>query len=167
MKGDGLNMKNKNLTRELIFDMDGTIADLYGVPDWLPKLRAEDATPYRDARPLYDMDSLNSIIWIFKKMGYHISVVSWGAMGASAEYDRLVKREKIKWLRKYEFPYDEIYVVPYGTPKSDFIANEFSVLLDDSLEVRNDFVHSSSGYQKIAIDATENIISQLVKMLVA
>ena len=24
------------------FDMDGTIADLYGVEDWLPKLRAYD-----------------------------------------------------------------------------------------------------------------------------
>lgn len=33
----------------ICFDMDGTIADLYAVPNWLDKLRAEDASPYADA----------------------------------------------------------------------------------------------------------------------
>ena len=44
------------MKKMICFDMDGTIADLYNVPNWLPKLRAEDASPYEDAAPIYDMN---------------------------------------------------------------------------------------------------------------
>ena len=40
------------------FDMDGTIADLYGAKDWLPRLRAYDAKIYAEARPLCNMNTL-------------------------------------------------------------------------------------------------------------
>ena len=33
------------MNKTLVFDMDGTIADLYGVEGWLEMLRAEDETP--------------------------------------------------------------------------------------------------------------------------
>ena len=39
----------------IIFDMDGTIADLYGVDDWLTKLRNEDISPYLECEPLVPM----------------------------------------------------------------------------------------------------------------
>jgi hypothetical protein len=32
--------------KTLVFDMDGTIADFYGVTGWLDYLKAEDTTPY-------------------------------------------------------------------------------------------------------------------------
>lgn len=156
-----------NISKELIFDMDGTIADLYGVEDWLPKLRAEDTSPYREARPLYDMDSLNEVIHIFKKMGYRVIIVSWGSKNASKEYDIAVEKAKTEWIYEYDFPADEIHVVPYGTPKSEFIKSQFSVLIDDNSEVRNEFLKSTFGMFRWAIDANENIISQLLKLLVA
>ena len=34
------------------FDMDGTIADLYGVNGWLEMLREENARPYGIANPM-------------------------------------------------------------------------------------------------------------------
>ena len=34
------------MTNMICFDMDGTIANLYGVHNWLEMLRAEDPTPY-------------------------------------------------------------------------------------------------------------------------
>ena len=46
----------------LVFDMDGTIADLYGVENWLSLLRAENPLPYEIAKPLYDMDELEQIL---------------------------------------------------------------------------------------------------------
>ena len=58
------------MNKTIVFDMDGTIADLYGVEGWLDMLRAEDATPYRQAKPIYDMDMLNDLIDILKNMGY-------------------------------------------------------------------------------------------------
>ena len=38
----------------IYFDMDGTIADLYGVENWLNDLRTERTTPYEIATPLCD-----------------------------------------------------------------------------------------------------------------
>ena len=41
------------MKKAIFWDMDGTIADLYNVPNWLDKLRAEDTSPYREAKPLF------------------------------------------------------------------------------------------------------------------
>ena len=35
--------------KQIWFDMDGTLADLYGVENWLEKLRASDPSPYAEA----------------------------------------------------------------------------------------------------------------------
>ena len=37
------------MTKMIVFDMDGTIADLYGVEGWLEMLEAENAAPYVEA----------------------------------------------------------------------------------------------------------------------
>ena len=49
-------MKKLNIT--INFDMDGTIADLYGVENWLDYLIAEDAFPYETAEPLLRLSAL-------------------------------------------------------------------------------------------------------------
>lgn len=46
------------IRKSINWDMDGTIANLYSVPDWLEKLRAEDPSPYLDADPMCDMKNL-------------------------------------------------------------------------------------------------------------
>ena len=51
----------RDMSRMLVFDMDGTIADLYGVNGWLEMLRNEDALPYEIAKPLYDMDIMREL----------------------------------------------------------------------------------------------------------
>lgn len=154
-------------SKALIFDMDGTIADLYNVENWLEKLRAEDASPYRDAKPMYDMDTLGVILDIFRDLGYRIMVVSWGSMNATREYNREVKRAKLDWLNHHGFPYDEVHVIKYGTPKQNFIKDDVSILIDDNDEVRASFLKSTRGQERQAIDAKRNIIEQLVNILVA
>lgn len=158
---------NNITSKALIFDMDGTIADLYGVEGWLEMLRAEDATPYKVAKPMYDMDTLNVILDIFHKMGYRIVVVSWGAMDATREYNKAVKRAKLDWLNSHGFPYDEVHVVKYGTPKQNFIKDNLSILIDDNDEVRASFLKSTRGQERQVIDAKQNIVRELVNMLVA
>ena len=47
------------MERKMIcFDMDGTLADLYGVQDWLDYLIEEDETPYLIAEPMCNMCEL-------------------------------------------------------------------------------------------------------------
>jgi len=62
------------------FDMDGTLADLYGVENWLPMLRASDPTPYMVARPLVNLSALARVLNRLQREGYEIGVISWTSM---------------------------------------------------------------------------------------
>lgn len=102
----------------LVFDMDGTIADFYGVDGWLESILAKDIKPYATAEPLYDMDVLTTILDALKTLGWKIAITSWLAKTSTKEYDEKVKEAKIAWLERYDFPYDILNIVPYGTDKS-------------------------------------------------
>lgn len=149
------------LNKILVFDMDGTIVDLYGVKNWLEMLRAEDDTPYKVAKPLYDMDSLNFIINILKENGWKIVVTTWLAKESSNYYDEKVKKAKIEWLKKVNFPYDEIYITQYGVLKTTCTEKYggFQVLVDDNAKVREDWTLGN------VINANENILEQLVDLI--
>lgn len=123
----------------LVFDMDGTIADLYGVPDWEAKLRAEDASPYAEAEPLWDMMALRDLLLRFIDRGWEIRVVSWLAMDASPEYNTAVRRAKRDWLERYRFPADKVHLVAYGTTKADAVRKSATsaILIDDNAKVRD------------------------------
>lgn len=140
--------------KTLVFDMDGTLADTYGVNGWLKMLRAEDPTPYIKAEPLYDMVLLTAILWVLKNDGWRIAVTSWLAKESSPEYDAEVRQAKIDWLRRYDFPYDEIHLVKYGTTKANCTRKlgGFQILIDDNENVRKGWTLGD------AIDANQNII---------
>ena len=50
------------MNKTLVFDMDGTIADFYGVEGWLDDLHAENTRPYSQAEPLWDMVELAEVL---------------------------------------------------------------------------------------------------------
>lgn len=128
------------MAKMMVFDMDGTIADLYSVPDWLEKLRAEDASPYRDAAPMWDMDALNRVLLALADTGWEIRVVSWLAQDASPEYKAEIRRAKREWLKRYDFPADRVHLVAYGTTKANSVRGSNpapAILIDDSKKVRN------------------------------
>ena len=124
---------------EICFDMDGTIANLYGVEDWLPKLRAEDASPYLDAKPMWDMEALAGILRQLQNQGIIITVITWLAKDSSAEYKKAVREAKLAWLEKYNFPFDHFHGVQYGATKADSVRKftNNAWLIDDNAKVRN------------------------------
>ena len=150
------------MEKVLVFDMDGTIADLYGVNGWLEMLRGEDATPYAIAKPLYNMEMLNTILDFFKGMGWKIVVTTWLAMGASKEYDHKVREAKIEWLDKMGFEYDEIHLVKYGTTKANCTRRHggYQVLVDDNEKIRKGWTLGDT------IDPTEHLFEKLLELLV-
>ena len=123
----------------ICFDMDGTIADLYNVPDWLEKLRNEDATPYVDAAPMWDMERLHDILLSLINQGWEIRVISWLSMGASRSYNAAVRKAKREWLSRYDFPAYKVHLVSYGTTKANCIRKLTStaILIDDNKKVRD------------------------------
>lgn len=115
------------------FDMDGTIANLYGVENWLDKLIAKDASPYTDAKPLVNLSRLARYLNKIQKMGIEIGVISWLAKNSTTEYDEMVKDAKVGWLKKHlpSVNWDNVEIVPYGTPKENFCLTENDILFDD------------------------------------
>lgn len=145
----------------LVFDMDGTIANLYGVDGWLEKLNRFDPSPYVEAEPLYNMEVLNAVLEIFKGMGWKIVVTTWLSKNGTPAYNALVREAKIEWLDRFNFPYDEIHLVKYGTTKADCTRKHggFQILIDDNETVRNGWHLGDT------INANENIIEKLLALL--
>ena len=137
------------------FDMDGTIADLYGVDNWLEMLIAEDAFPYETAEPLLRLSALARRLNNLQKNGYNLAIISWLSKSGTDEYNAEVEAVKRKWLAKHlpSVKWDAIHIVPYGTPKQDFCGNPLDILFDD--EARN-----RDNWTGIAYDV-ENIMEIL------
>ena len=138
------------------FDMDGTLADLYGVEDWLPKLRAYDATPYRDAAPMLRLSTLARLLNTLQREGYEIGIISWLSKDPDPTYGAEVTLAKIKWLKKHlaSVDWDHLNIVPYGTPKQEVCGD--GILFDD--EESNRIAWGEGAY-----DATE--ILEVLKSL--
>ena len=125
----------------IFFDMDGTIADLYGVENWLDYLIAKDSLPYEIAKPLLKLNSLARILNRLQRNGYKIGVISWLAKNSSETYDEKVTRAKREWLKKHlaSVDFDEIHIVKYGTPKQTFAKTENDILFDDEEKNRTEW----------------------------
>ena len=141
----------------IYLDMDGTIANLYGVDGWLDYLVNGDATPYKIAKPLINMNSLARILNRLQRNGIEIGIISWLAKNSNIEYDKKVTETKIKWLETHlkSVKFNEIIIVPYGTPKESF-ATEKDILFDDEEPNRK-------NWKGVAYDET-NII-EVLKMV--
>lgn len=148
------------MNKILVFDMDGTIANFYGVKGWLDYLINEDTTPYEIAEPLYDMDILNNILKDLKNKGWKIVVTTWLAKDGTKEYNDRTRKAKLEWLAKYNFPYDEIHLVKYGTTKANCTRKHggYQILIDDNENVRKGWRLGDT------INANKNIIKNLVNL---
>ena len=146
------------MNKTIVFDMDGTIADLYGVDNWLADLRSENPRPYEVAEPMYDMEMLNDILFALKACGWRIVVTTWLAKGSTKKYDDLVRETKLAWLDNYNFPYDEIHLVKYGTTKANCTRKigGFQILVDDNEKVRKGWTLGDT------INANENILENTI-----
>jgi hypothetical protein len=141
--------------------MDGTIANLYGVENWLESLRAFDPTPYRVAKPMYDMNELANILNTLKGEGWKVVITSWLSKDTTRAYDKEVRQAKVEWLNKYSFPYDEIHLVKYGTTKANCTRKlgGYQVLIDDNEQVRKGWNLGST------VNANEDIVEKLLEIL--
>jgi hypothetical protein len=147
--------------KTLVFDMDGTIADFYGVPNWLEYLMNGDTTPYEIANPLYDMNYLCALLTILKNQGWRVVVTTWLAKSGTKEYNDRTRKAKLDWLEKYDFPYDEIHLVKYGTTKANCTRKigGYQILVDDNEKVRKGWNLGDT------INANENILKKLEKLV--
>ena len=124
--------------RAIWFDMDGTIADLYSVENWLEFLRTENPNPYLTARPLIRLSALARRLNNLQRKGYTINIVSWTAKNSSRAYEQAVIKAKLAWLEKHlpSVKWDAIKILPYGTKKSSV---GVGILFDDEINNREEW----------------------------
>ena len=123
------------MTKEIWFDMDGTIADLYAVEGWLDYLKSEDVYPYAHAETMLNFSLLARLLNRLQEQGWKIGIISWTSKNGSEPYNLAVEMAKRAWLARHlpSVEWDEIKVVRYGTNKYNTCGG--GILFDD--EVRN------------------------------
>lgn len=139
----------------ICFDMDGTIADFYGVENWLEYLKNENPYPYKVAKPLINMSSLARMLNNRQGRGYKLVVISWLSKNGSENFNNLIIETKKAWLKKHlpSVFWNEIHIIPYGTPKEEYGAG---ILFDDEKQNRD-------HWRGVAYD--ENNILEIIRNL--
>ena len=132
------------------FDMDGTLADFYGVRNWLDYLRNKDTYPYKVARPLHRFASLARMLNRVQAEGNRIGIISWGAENTPGQYNREIAEVKRRWLAKHlpSVDFDEIHITVYGLPKEIF-KSDGDILFDDNENVRAEWGEGAYSPEEI------------------
>ena len=158
-------MKEINVNLKMVcFDMDGTIADLYGVEGWLPALENGIVFPYEIAQPMWDMAMLAEVLNELRARAVEIRIISWLSKNSTEEYKDEVRKAKKEWLDEVGFPYDRLHFIQYGATKADSVRkylaeNETAMLIDDSKAVRKGWHLGET------IDPTECDLIEVLKNL--
>ena len=136
------------MKKEIWFDMDGTIADLYGVDGWLDMLLDENARPYEIAKRLLNMRELAKVLNRLIKKGWEIGVISWLAKNGTNDYNKKVANAKMKWLARHlkSVKFAKIDIVEYGTPKQ---INRNGILFDDEKQNRENWLGIAYNVENI------------------
>ena len=132
-------------------DMDGTIADFYGVEGWLDDLENYRSRPYAEAKPLFNFSAFAKQIHRLQKIGVSVGIISWLSKCGTEEFNEEVTEVKIAWLRKHlpSVQFDELHIVAYGTPKQNFSKNENDILFDDEEKNRETWTGTAYDVQNI------------------
>lgn len=150
------------MEKYLIVDMDGTFVDFYGVENWKHYLDdLQDVTPYRIAKPVYNMRVFNKTLRELRKAGWKIVICSWlSRVNVREGFHQEIMKEKSQWLMRHRVPCDEVIYLEYGVNKEEAVSHlkGIKILVDDSDTVLDDW----SG---LKIDAKQNILPLLNQLI--
>jgi hypothetical protein len=152
--------------KKLFFDMDGTVADLYGRDGWLESLQKEESGLFLNLEPMFNQENFTRICQNLISQGWAIGIITWLPRNGSVEYMETVTREKYQWAMKYMPFISEFHPLPYGTPKQ--YANtqnaKTMVLVDDNHEVLQMWMTPTQrkGVQILVSDKIEEVIDDLL-----
>ena len=126
------------MIKQINFDMDGTIADFYGVDGWLDDLMCESVRPYLEAAPLLNLSAFARQLNRLSRSGYELNIISWTSRAGSDEFCEQIKLAKLKWLHQHlpSVHFNHIFIIPYGTPKQNYGKG---ILFDDECGNRDNW----------------------------
>ena len=132
--------------KNVYFDMDGTIYDLYNLPDWLAKLRNE-ISPFLDTESLVDIKTMAHLINVLRIQGNTFGVITWLPRDASEYFEELCAQDKAEILDR-DFgtdAFDTFEAIKFGTPKHTTVGRPLTredVLIDDNWEILSEWTEA-------------------------
>ena len=137
--------------KAIYFDMDGTIANLYAVENWLEDLQNKNTRPYEQAKVMLKMNVLARLLNRLQKEGYIIGIVSWLAKNSTQEYNESVTQAKVDWLHRHlpSVHWNELHIVEYGTPKQTVVQYNKGILFDDEEQNRTNWTGTAYDVNNI------------------
>lgn len=125
----------------IFFDLDGTLADLYGVENWLDYLRSGDTFPYENAKALLNLSLLARYLHKLQAKGFSVEIISWLSKTSTPEYDEAVTLAKLRWLKNHlpSVSFERINIVSYGICKDTFRHTKNDILFDDEKRNRDEW----------------------------
>lgn len=122
------------MKKQIVYlDMDGTIANLYGIENWLDGLRQEKNGLFLNCDILVSQEKLFSI---FPQEIFDIRILSMTPKDATKEYCETVKQEKNLWLDKHFPALKKRIYLKYGHNKN-LKNSKNAILVDDNEMIRN------------------------------
>lgn len=152
------------MAKKIFFDMDGTIADLYGTENWLDKLLNEERGLFENLPVMHNKQELEKTFNELAKKGYELEIITWTPKNATNKYINTVTREKINWVQK-NFPMiKNIHCLAYGTPKqkAPITKAKEMILVDDNEEVLEKW---KTKIQRQIIKADTNLLGKLQALI--
>lgn len=142
------------MSKKIYFDLDGTVYNLYGVENWLEKLRNEISGAFLEGDFLVDYENFMDCIEELIRQDYTFGVITWLPTQASPEYEEICRKEKIEWINDYLPFVSEINICSYGILKQNCIQKRAKemFLIDDNAEVCKMW---ETPTQRIAININE------------
>lgn len=152
------------MAKKIFFDMDGTIADLYGTENWLDKLLNEEKGLFENLPVMHNKQELEKTFNKLAKKGYELEIITWTPKNATNKYINTVTREKINWVQK-NFPMiKNIHCLAYGTPKqkAPITKAKEMILVDDNEEILEKW---KTKIQRQIIKADTNLLGKLQALI--
>ena len=119
----------------IYLDMDGTIADLYGIKNWLDNLINEVEGLFLNCEPLITEAEL---LKFFPSETYELRICSMTPLNATEKYCQVVINEKNQWLDKHFPSITHRVYMEYGNDKN--LQNSVNhILIDDNETIRQTF----------------------------
>ena len=115
----------------IYFDLDGTIYNLYGFPNWLECILSEKTNCYTNSDLLVNYEEFTIVLNQLKEKGYKLGIITWLSKKATKNYQNKVRKAKYRFINKwFSNIFDEIHIIQYGKDKS-YYCNENDILFDD------------------------------------
>lgn len=159
----------QNGKRSVNFDLDDSLYDLSGVPNWLERLRANDAQVYAEGDPCHDLQKLALYLNQIQKEGVDCNIISWLSKCKDVVLYRESRVEKRRFLQIQmgSVVWDEIHITAYGRKKHLIVPAKGNILIDDKDFIRKDWErHGGIAIDPVGI-TTDELIEKIASALLS